>query len=112
VFNQDRLSGKGELKVKLILCRSRATVKHREIPENRSLSKTEELSMENQNLIAIMAHAVEREYRQTDGSAYNLDESNPAHTPTQDGFSWRKVWRKFANEKGAASMADPKQSLR
>jgi hypothetical protein len=68
--------------------------------------------MENQNLTAIMAHAVEREYRQTDGSAYNPHESTPANTPTQDGFSWRKVWRKFANEKGAASIGDPKQSLR
>jgi hypothetical protein len=68
--------------------------------------------MENQNLTAIIAHAVEREYRQTDGSADVPAESRPASAPTQEGLSWRKVWHKFANEKGAASMGDPKQSPR
>jgi hypothetical protein len=68
--------------------------------------------MENQNLMSIIAHAVEREHRQADGSAYVPDEPTPTNAPTQEGFSWQKVWRKFAQEKGAARAGEPKQSPR
>ena len=76
------------------------------------MSKAKELTMENQNLIAIMAHAVETEYRQTDKAAGKHEESTPANTPTPEDFSWRKIWHKFTQEKSAASVDEPKHSTR